>query len=230
MSTGLTISIMKSAKSLTSALHSFSVLSSLLFLTLFGSSAYFPLILPVTLHPKPHRKTNLPLPHLLLQLTSLVHIYRHFFSPIYIFSNNVLYLFHNLSSRVGPISLIERRLLIFPHTKAPLPPPLTGVWAFNIQSMPPSSEASFSTVGFDGQVPPLPLRPYRSRSMRERDAGREEGDAECTLRTAIAEQTDRWAKAFGSGEGRQWRVWYELKGLPLLGMRGTSRLSSSQWT
>lgn len=54
----------------------------------------------------------------------------------------------------------------------------------------------------------------------------EEGETEYTLRTAVAVQTDRWAKAYGSGEGRLWRVWDELKGLPLLGMQGTSRLKS----
>lgn len=97
----------------------------------------------------------------------------------------------------------SRSLLIFPQ---PSSTHLTGVWAFNIQSMPPSSEPSFSSAGFDRQVPPpspfpLPPRPYRSRRMREEDVGREEGETECPPRTAVAEQTDRWAKGCGGGGG-----------------------------
>lgn len=100
--------------------------------------------------------------------------------------------------------------------------------------MPPSSEPSFSTAGFDRQVPPLPPRPYRSRRMRERDAGRreedgegEEGETECTLRTVVSEQTDRWAKAYsGGGEGRP--SIDGPKGLPLLGMQGTARLREKE--
>jgi len=34
----------------------------------------------------------------------------------------------------------------------------------------------------------------------------EEGETECPLRTAAAEQTDRWAKTYGSREGSQWRA------------------------
>lgn len=34
----------------------------------------------------------------------------------------------------------------------------------------------------------------------------EEGETEYTLRTVVAEQTDRWAKDCGSGEGRRGRT------------------------
>lgn len=43
--------------------------------------------------------------------------------------------------------------------------------------------------------------------MREKDVEREEGETECTLRTAVAEQTDRWAKGCGDGrDGGRWRA------------------------
>lgn len=89
-------------------------LSSLLFLALFGSSAYFPLI-----HP---RKTNLPFPHVLHQLTSLVQIYHHFFSLKPSFMSINASVFVPQPSVCVADSLIERRLLIFPHTEPPLPP------------------------------------------------------------------------------------------------------------
>lgn len=88
MSTGLTISIMKSAKSLTSALHSFSHLSSLLFLTLFGPQLISPSCASYN-PPSTHcTKTNLSLLHLLHQLTSLVHILRVAQSCFHIFFFN----------------------------------------------------------------------------------------------------------------------------------------------
>lgn len=92
VSTGLTISIMKSAKSLTSALHSFSRLSSLLFQqTLFQwvLSSFPPLVLPATPHALIAQKSHLPLPHLLHQLTSLVHIL-HFCTNFFFHNPSIL--------------------------------------------------------------------------------------------------------------------------------------------
>lgn len=124
----------------------------------------------------------------------------------------------------GLISLLAEAYWYIP-TPVP-PPPLTGVWAFNIQSMPPSSEPSFSTAGFDRQVPPLPPRPYRSQRMREKDAGREEGGG----RDRVHPQDSGRRADRQMGEGLWWcrRQAVEsvdgLKGLPLLGTEGTGRL------
>lgn len=220
---------MKSAKSLTSALHSFFLLSSLLFLALFESSAHFPVLCFLNpLYPPVAKKMVLSLLQLLHQLTSLACILLWDLFPLFcsllIFPlslpllcppSALLYFSHCC---FGLISLLAEAYWYNP-TPIP-PPPLTGVWAFNIQSMPPSSEPSFSTAGFDRQVPPLPPRPYRSQRMREKDAGREEGETEYTLRTAVAEQTDRWVKGWGGVEGRLWRVETDRKASLCWGWRG----------
>lgn len=120
MSTGLTISIMKSAKSLTSALHSFSLLSSLLFLTLFGSSAHFAFLHflhPPLNHPLPKR-THLSLLLLLFQLTSLasiLHFSQSFFGPFYTsVSTSLLSCIFNFLIPLSPHSA-PSPLLFFSH-------------------------------------------------------------------------------------------------------------------
>lgn len=229
---------MKSAKSLTSALHSFSLLSSLLFLSLFGSSAHF-LLLP--LHPSnppipPSKKSkfvSFPL------VTSInIKIFLSHFLPLHPPNCSAIRFPHLsfpplpslfttllLSLLFLPYLSFSRSLLIYPHPKSP--PPLTGVWAFNIQSMPPSSEPSFSTTGFDRQVPPLPPRPYRSRRMRERDAGREWGGG---IDRVHPQDSGRRADRQMGESLWLWRRQAEesmdgLKDLPLLGMQGTRRQS-----
>lgn len=145
----------------------------------------------------------------------LIHFPRLSFSPLPFLCTVLL-----RSLLFGPYLSFSRSLLIYhPPT---LPPPLTGVWAFNIQSMPPSSEPSFSTAGFDRQVPPLPLRPYRSQRMREKDAGREKGGGETqyTLRTVVAVQTDRWQRSCSGGEGRPRRAGMDGKASLCWGWRG----------
>lgn len=188
---------MKSAKSLTSALHSFFLLSSLLFLTL--SPFLLILNLPATLLPfQPPFAKNNNVSHA-FQLAARLAFYPPHCPAPYSPHPLSIYLAYLL---FRPYFSSSRSLLIFPQ---PSSTHLTGVWPFNIQSMPPSSEPSFSSAGFDRQVPPspfpLPPRPYRSRRMREEDVGREEGETECPLRTAVAEQTDRWAKGCGGGGG-----------------------------
>lgn len=176
---------MKSAKSLTSALHSFFLLSSLLFFTLFESSAHFPLLRMLNflfVHPSQEKgeviclsavttSINIIISHFLLQdIFHIFYLFIHLATLLLIhFSSSLLFppsaLLYFSHCCFGLISLLAEAYWYIP-TPSP-PPPLTGVWAFNIQSMLPSSEPSFSTPGFDRQVPPLPPRPYRSRRMRE---------------------------------------------------------------
>lgn len=130
-----------------------------------------------------------------------------------------------------PYLSFSRSLLIYPR---PSSTHLTGVWAFNIQSMPPSSEPSFSSAGFDRQVPPPPLHthlpsPSPSASIsitaHERGRCREGGGRDRVHPQDSGRRADR---QMGKGLRRRGRRAVErvkgLKGLPLLGMEGTGRL------
>lgn len=169
---------------------------------------------PSTYHAKSKKQTKKK-QHILLkllhQLTSLVHTlhFGHFFLLSHFYPFKVTGIPSHaplLSAPLLYIAVLALPLFLKKPIDISFPSPLTGVWAFNIQSMPPSSEASFSTVGFDRQVPPpLPLRPYRSRHMRERqrDAGRRERQSAPSGLRSQSRQTDgRRSTAVGkAGDG-----------------------------
>lgn len=210
--------------------HTFKFLSSFPFL--------------VSCPPQPtHQKTHLCLLHLLYQLTSFPRIW-HFAQipfPLLIFtSSSALYSFSDTHSL---FSIVLRPLLLWPYlsllaraywyiptpsTPPPTPRPTQGAGAFNIQSMPSSSEPSFSSAGFDRQVPPSPSASIsitaHERGMLGGKKGRREKQSTPWGQWSQSRQTDGQkptlvVKAVLDG----------LKGLPLLGTWGTDRLTSPLW-
>lgn len=210
---------MKSAKSLTSALHSLSLLSSLLFLTLFGSSAHFPLFaLPAPPLSTVAPKNSFVSPPLVTSVNnisehfafslSFLHIFTSSFtsllSSILIFSHLFfarLPLLHATSLiAVLALSLFKQKPIDIspPHTLL-LPSQGSGHLIYRACLLhlslhfPPAALTDRS---------PFSLRVHIDHSAWERGMlGGKEEEGEYTLRTVVAKQTVRWEKACGGKEG-----------------------------